>query len=207
MRGYKHVAAEFADRFATGESIQIGTFESYRSGEGDRVDQSEGSASNVITEYRSAPGQLPTPDEHRRLRAVGFDVRGTGVTIIGAKHIMLLRPRYLFCCSSEPDFTRVKLGEVVFEISDLELFGHRLTRAHPVLFGAGFACGPVTYAPRRADVLKDEPVRPDPFLKDPQFETEKELRIVWDVVQVGAPREVIVSHRAAKLIKRLTPPA
>jgi hypothetical protein len=187
MRGYKHIAAEFAEGFAAGDSIQIASYAYYRAGEGDRVDPLEG-----IVKYEAEnvqAGREASPEGAAARVAMGLPAGGfAGSNIVIDKFTVRhhLPPAMLFCCSAEPDLSRVtQLGEAIFEISDLHLFAHRLfMAAYPRLWSARL--GPVIYGERAVNPFEAGPVEQGPFFKSVALQHERELRIVWHTLKADA---------------------
>lgn len=60
MKAYKHIDEEFAQRFISGESIQIGLMSTYQEGEGARVDPLEGMVRNKIDYFSTSKPLGPT---------------------------------------------------------------------------------------------------------------------------------------------------
>ena len=178
MRGFKHIDRQWADAFASGDSIQIGTLASYREGEGERVDPLEGQTLNRITNARFnlKAGQA--------LNLGGIFIGGGGaVSLRNVTTQPTLVAHYLFCCSTEPDENLRRQGQAIFEITDLQAFGECLRQAKPDVL-RNMIVGEVSYEPRS---VVNGVVLPHPFKKDPKFAGEKELRIVWRAVGPPPP--------------------
>lgn len=76
--------------------------------------------------------------------------------------------------------------------------------ARPDLFRSARA-GFVEYVPRSADVFADPEISPDPLKKAERFAIEKEIRVIWQPLKMGAERELITGVDVAGLIKRVKP--
>jgi hypothetical protein len=178
MHAYKHVQNAFAAGFADASSIAIGTLEHYRKGEGDRVDPNEGISHLYQRRPRVITGR-PTQSELNTMRLFGVDVRGASDINFHDNAVIISQPRrYIFCCSTRPDFTRP--DETVFVIKDLYHFARHMRRAHPEILGP-FAINDVTYQTKSGDPFEDQ-IPAGPFFKDPPFRFENERRIVWEAI-------------------------
>jgi hypothetical protein len=208
LRAYKHVKAEFADLFGTGESIQIGTFATFRGGETDRADPYEGRTINYVRSHTINPDGLAplSPSDSNALRALGQEYLSTvnmsNCEFRNMRAISELSPAYLFCASMEPDFGRVDNGEVIFEISDMMRLGHYLSTQRLDLLG-GYICGRVQYESRHRDPFVDGPAYPHPLIKNERFSFEREIRLVFDERRRGNAFERIAARRASKLFRRI----
>jgi hypothetical protein len=208
MRGYKHIAVEWADGFRSGASIQIAPYAYYRAGEGARGDPLEGMVKYHVKDLQAGRQGLP---EHAAARvAMGLPAEGfAGDSIVIGDFTVRhhLPPAMLFCCSAEPDLARVELhGEAIFEISDLHLFAHRLfMAAYPRLWSA--TVGPVVYGDRAVNPFDVGLVEEGPFLKSAAFQDEQELRIVWSSLQVDANAPLrVAAPRCGELLALVAAP-
>ncbi len=207
---YKHIDAKYADGFESGTSIAIGTLSSYRALEGERGDRLEGVAEYVTGEQFLSPQQLSHPQfaEARRLTGLppdGFDPTRFNNVLIGGNTVRYIEPTtYIFCASLEPDLSRVDMGEAIFEISSIDLFAHRLSKARSSLL-ARAQWGKVVYETRSANPFRGGHVNRGPFFKSKDMEWENEFRLVWRVLanQSGLDREIVSAPRTASLIKRI----
>jgi len=213
MRAFKHVPAAFADAFERGEQIKIGTFGYYRALDGPRRDPLEGLAvsipSPIIGDFD--PGNPEQSAQDRALRSVGIVIEGAGVAIdlraFGNRRISQVSEAYLFCCSSEPNWSLAENGQVIFEITDLGAFARELALSEPTLLGAPDVRR-VTYAQRAVDTLYAEAPTPDPFIKDIACAGEKEIRIMWPLPASSSPvrvpsSKIVHCPAAAKFIQKL----
>lgn len=196
---YKHVKHEFAERFETGTEIALGTFSTYRKGEGDRVDPLEGRF--LFHQIGSRLIKNSDMPENRRI------LSNMGISAIGCRNLTVSdnlyeieqRDDYLFCASSEPDFSRSDT-DAIFKIRCLHKFAAALIIDNPKLLGKTVA-GPVRYGAKSADVT-DRGVGPDPFLKSPRLSFERELRVI--IERLAGPDWMTVSSPSAQnLIKRV----
>lgn len=202
MKAFKHVPLEFADAFAAGTSIQIASLEYYRRLENDRADQLEGVAEYVVPV--ATPEQLGSED-YADIREALMLPRapihlGSYVGNV-ARHVS--PPHWVFCASLQPDLGRSVLGEAVFEISNLDLFAHRVSMRSPTHLGC-MAIQPVSYEQRSQNPFEAGLLHVDPFKKDINFQFENEVRVVWSC---AAPRGALPSQvgapKVATLIRRL----
>lgn len=199
MKAYKHIDKEYAARFASGESIQVGLMSAYQEGEGTRVDPLEGRVSNKINYLRT---NTVTPAHQMALRSVGIWIDGTGsLTVRNGTGIMTLAPRLIFCASSAPNEALRAEGQSIYEISDFEAFATILTQADPKLLSEPLV-GKVIYKRREGDAILQGPVFPEPFAKSERFSLEKELRIVWAPTNEREKYQRIRALDAAALIRR-----
>jgi len=210
MRGFKHVKAEFADAFEAGESIRVGTFEYYRSQEGERADPLEGlavSAPGPFVANFGPPSSIPV-EQMRAIHSMGISTEGylNNVLFVGNFAVREVPAAYLFCCSAEPDQSCVEQGQVVFEITGLKSFARALSDAHRGLLAAPIV-GRVLYEERYVDTLRTEAPRVDPFRKSAACAQEKEIRILWQPAQLGnelSPFQDLRCPAAAQLIRRVS---
>ena len=211
MIAYKHISDGPEDRlptgltpaesFEAGISIQLGLFSTYRAMEGDRADPLEGVAEYHVPAATAAHLQ---DGEFAHARAI-MGIRGTmheSCLFQDNTVRRILRDNYIFCCSSEPDLSRIDLGERIYEIHQLDNFAHRLTVA---AFGtlSFIRIGPVTYEKRSANPFLDRLLVEDAFRKSDRFQPEHEIRVVWDTLTDAGPFLRLRSPRAAKLVSRV----
>ncbi len=183
IKAFKHVHSDYADKFRTGESIQIATYEHYRQGEGDRVDPLEG-----ISVNRSDTGNIFREAKFGNPDAIRFidSIIGEGWKKVETTNLIMqnntlrtiLEPSYIFCASTSPDTSRLEAGERCFMIHDLMEFAYQLARVRPDCL-VGFQIAPVSYELRDVDVLRDGFRETSPFLKSSIFQPENEIRIVF----------------------------
>jgi hypothetical protein len=140
--------------------------------------------------------------EYADMRAkFGLPRDGMGSNFFISNYVVrdVLEQKYIFCCSTEPDISRIELDEAIFEISDLDLFAHRLAMSRPDVL-CGFACGPVKYEVRSVDPFRQGLLSNDPFCKSHLLAAERELRIVWDTRTATEPYLRITAPKVARLI-------
>lgn len=204
MLGYKHMDRGLADRFGTGASIQIGTFEYYRNMEGERADPLEGTVEYKVDRLQSAQAHLPEYAEARQLFWLPADGIGPGQHLVFHNNVVRFRlpPSYIFCCSRLPDEKLIAEGQAVFEIDALDLFAHRLTKAlSHVLISA--KAGVVQYENRSVNPFDGSILNHDPFKKSTRFSHENEIRVVWQAIQTEKEFLRIAAPRVAPLLKRI----
>lgn len=208
MRAFKHVEPEFADRFRTGESIQLGTLEYFRTREGLRADKAEGMAANLIETFETDPMRPLGLREREVLSGMGVHIMGNvrnvriqNVTSLGASPIA-----YVFCASGKPDANLRVQGQRIFKIMALHTFAKRLVRSSGGRLGV-FRARRVTYRRQVSNALTDGLVDADPFVKNPAFEWEDEIRICFQVLPMDdavlAPTLLINCPDVAELIREV----
>lgn len=206
MIAFKHVPAEFAEGFRTGQSIQVGSLAHYRAAEGERGDRLEG-----VAEYqfgRPQPYDEFNPDlAHVRKffdEKLGIPITGSFSRniLVTDNVIRYVQPTiYIFCMSSQPDFTRLDKGDLIFKVTDVELFAHRLAmRSNGVLGGA--VVGSVRYGIRSIDPLRSGSLLEEgPFFKSADLNWENEIRVAWDARRDVGPTMILNAPRVARLIE------
>lgn len=171
-RAWKFVDLEHADAVGSG-SIKIGTLASYAQIENGRADQLDG----AVTFNVNLSGGVP---EHRAAAArIGFHGLQEGMGMSECFVTQKAQPANAFCmsaigCRHDPTPDRAK---AVFEINTLLLQWH-LSRKLAEQFSY-IMWGPVSYEPRIIDALANAGQGPDPFIKDPKFEAEQEIRMYF----------------------------
>ena len=175
--GYKHVHAKFADNFASGASIRIGTLSHYRASESFRGDHLEGLAINSVS-YAGANSDDAAIDRLMRAKFSNSRefIQNNYFSNIGM--VQEAANGYIFCVSTTPDWKSIEKGETCFKISNLECFAKLLSRVLPDY------CSPpvvnsVIYENRSVDMAFSEPAVTDPFRKNKNFQWENEIRIYW----------------------------
>ena len=182
---FKHVSADLGDQFASGESIQIATYDYYRNMEGPRADPMEGKLLNW-----SGKGDLfqnakyGNPHAAALMdRVAGLDWRSqpadANIIIRDLGLAFVQPPAYLFCASLAPDLALLAQGQRIFLISDLIEFAAQMCRIAPQTL-TGFSLAPVRYGDVAVNVLHDGVKEGDPFLKDKSYRLENEVRIVFE---------------------------
>jgi hypothetical protein len=188
IRAFKHVSAEYADSFQSGNSIQIATYEYYTKGENNRADPLEGKAIN-----RSGNGSVLREAQLGNAGAISFmnALVGNGWNSLEPEKFVLhnvsliqkLPPSYIFCASLAPDLERIASGERCFMIDDLIEFAYQLMQVRPELL-ASVMVAPVVYEVRDVDVQQHDFRESNPFLKNERFRAENEVRIVFKPGQI-----------------------
>jgi len=117
----------------------------------------------------------------------------TFTTMIGGTITQFVRGAFAFCMA-EPgcrhDSSPGK-PKVIFEIADADALTARILERYPNLF-TGAHIKTVTYRPREF-TSSGTWERPDPFVKDPSFACEREIRILFHG-QPGVPEEPIFTE-------------
>lgn len=202
-KGYKHVDRSVAQQVQDG-SVKLGTYESYRSGEGPRVDKLEGATFARMGTFRQGMGISSKDNDALRNMGIYVGPECRGNVISDNSHLIELPPAYIFCCSKEPDFELAeRQGQAIFEIANLSAFADEVTRASSDVLGKRYL-GSVRYKVRSGDPFKIGPIYPDPFIKAPRFAFEKELRIVWPLAEKPAEESMILNVPAvSRLLQRI----
>ena len=178
--GFKHVALDFADRFAAG-AVRIGTFEYYRAMEGDRRDPLEGLTLDIFNKTIGNEG--PAKRDNEILGLIGFEVLGGQRIKISNVHVYDEVPSpYIFCCSIEADYPLAERdGLAIFAIIDLIGFGKAVVEAAGGNFGKRWGFSEVTYSPRVGNPFESgHLLQADPLVKDPKFAAEREIRFLFE---------------------------
>lgn len=212
MRGYKSVARRWADDFAAGNSIRLGSFASYREGEKGRADPDEGLGgyrqSIPLAFWPGMPDEL-RPQIEAALRKIGCpapppDMPNVHIAAFDNMVSFEVPPMHIFCASVEADFPTYGDEAALFEISDLDLFAHRICKAAADRLWSRFHIGRVCYQSNFIDPLMGD-ASFDPFKKDPAFAADQEVRILFSPLpHVRKELALMVSApRVAPLIRRL----
>ncbi len=192
-RGFKHVPIAYADAFATGH-VRIGSYRAYRAMENERGDTLEGLAvekpSPFIYDSRQGP---PTAGQLRALHSSGASSiigrPNVRVVCIGNTWTQEVPHGYMFCLSSEPDFSFSKKGDAIFEVRALGYFGFLVGCSAPEILGIP-EVGKVIYEDREIDTLLFEAPVLDPFRKSSKFSFENEIRIAWQPVLLPKDKQL-----------------
>lgn len=205
--GYKHVNPRHADAFEAGASIVVGTLDYYRTFESDRRDPEEGRVTHNIEFLEPAHYTEPEYAAARQVLKPMLGDLSKYSPLHSVFHnntiIYTQPPTYIFCCSDQPDEYRMRAGEIVFELSNVALFGQMLREAHPDLLQRS-ECRPVRYGPRAADPFGPAgPLPTGPFEKSNDFRHENEIRIAWRTTIVDRPCVKLSATSTAKLIRRV----
>lgn len=204
-RAYKYVDAGDAEYLMRG-TLKIGTLRSYGALESDRADPREG---RVDMHIRSIGfGKAAThPDADAIAKSMGMyfgpnvDVRFTNNT-----HGRRTPNYYCFCMSVVPNNLSLcrEKEQAIFEVTGIRSLIAVLADLEPRLSGpASFSR--VTYKPTSGDVLDMWQQQPSPFVKEPRFESEREIRIIWMPTDKREPIEFVTepSARVAALLRRV----
>lgn len=196
---FKHVSPMYAEAFASGESIQVATYDYYTKGEGDRIDPLEGRSLNMSGEeniyFHAQCGNPGAIDMMNRLIGPGWQTQSQpmGMLVVGNILIQSLPPAYIFCASLAPDLSRFALGERIFMIHDLIEFAGQLMRYCPDLLKSA-RVAPVEYGKREFNILENGIGEAHPFRKAERFSSEDEVRIAFapgtileDPIRIRAP--------------------
>lgn len=206
MHGFKHMP-KFGDELLTGASIQIGTLTEYRNSEGPRADPLEGIVAHTHSPFRNLPEQHPDfVRERQGLRSLGIEISGNvGHAVIeGNVEIVRTAAAYIFCVSDRPDNSLRHEGQRIFRIGSLHKFAQCITDFVPILEKPRI--GYVSYRDRTANVMCEPKLVPDPFVKEPKFQFEREIRIVWTLPgrdEDYSPYLQISCPKAAKFVREI----
>jgi hypothetical protein len=207
---FKHVPEQFADKFESGESIQIGTLDYYKNLENYRSDKMEGYGQYGYDGVLS-PQHLQAPEYALARKSAGLPEEGflfgSTLYIANNKFINCLRPLYIFCGSKEPDFKRVeKYKECIFEITNISAFSHEL-----IISSNGHIkdveIREIKYRKRLINPFEENiNLSQSPFIKEKYFSYENEIRVVFKPNSNSVPKtKIINSPKAAEYITRINP--
>jgi len=208
MKAYKFVKSAHVDAFEAGEEIRVGTFGAFRQLESGRQDDSEG----YMGYHLEGLGFSNSPQEDSARRAITrlFGKNALAGLLPGQdtnvvmQNVTILRPapfRFIFCTSVSPEAEAKGGEEHLFEITDLELFAYRITKAASDVLAPDFQISEVSYGKTLSDPLVED-AKFNPFVKGPAFASEQEVRVVWKPIRPGQAFNVR-APRAAKLLRRL----
>lgn len=177
MRGIKFVPLEHANAVSEGR-LRIGTLRDYGRLEGPRADPYEG------TVTFSNEGSFTAADpQYRHLVALGFDTAlpsdadAASIQYIGCTFSSQVPNFYCFCASNALTAAPPE-PHAAFEILGVKSLAKAISAAAYEAVGWRSIIRKVTYLPREQRLT--DPLRPpNPFVKDPAFEREDELRIIW----------------------------
>ena len=197
---FKHVPMRFADAFAAGD-IAIGTLEHYRSIAGDRADVDEGLATYHVTSFDSSTANQVEKLAARNFRVIadapGF--RMEGITLVDDT----LPTTYIFCMSTVPDWSRLLLDEVIFEITNVKRFAKAIQKARATLLNRPIIA-PVSYGRKTAETASQAvEIKQGIFNKNEQFRQEREVRIAWGARSDDISWRIVRAPAAVAYIKRL----
>ncbi len=127
------------------------------------------------------------------------------IAAFGNATVFDVPPHHIFCASSLADFPSYGDEETLFEIFDLTHFAMLLRKAAKDQLSGDPQIGLVRYESNLVDPISSDPVRFDPFKKDPQFAEDREIRIVFRPAPAFAKADAIFvrAPRVASLIKRI----
>lgn len=186
VKAFKHTSRQYVGSLLERGAFLIGTFDSYAAIEGPQADPMEGRVR--YGGYAAFRGAITSEQDLRDLRRIGIHIKARGGGTVsnifwnGATALMKLPALYVLCFSLDGDnrHTMEDGYNVTVEVSDLRDLARQLSAKHHDRLGR-FAIGPVQYRSRNLDVRARGPGSdPDPFFKEPRFEAEKEVRIVWE---------------------------
>lgn len=188
-KAYKHIKKSLARKFVNGRSIQICTQQYYRDryeSMGVRGDPHEGACairngSALIFAGQATPEQV---EFVRRTRLVNPDaLPNINIVIENCTFTELVNEHYIFCASTEPDWSKIDDGDEIIEISDFESFAASLSTncAPDGVSLSHFEIGNVFYDDIERDLLDNSPVLKSPFIKHSRFKPENEIRICWNI--------------------------
>lgn len=206
---YKQVSPEWAEAFASGQSIKVGTFQHYAKMPGARADPHEGQQ-----HHDSGPTPVHSSNEPAMwaMRQTGFIDRPARDMIVEGAHTVHYAPAYLiFCVATVPDFEGAEAsGEWIFEI-DMPNFLNEILVRYPDLAPARYAT--VNYNRTVGDLSKGEFFRLNMFAKPFSSRWENERRIIftgreslkeWEALEVPRIRKYVWPvHRPKKSSMKL----
>lgn len=179
--GYRYLEPEYADAFASGECIRIGTVASFQDLE-EHADPLD-SGVELNSGFHQFRGDATEADK-AFMERFDVNIRGGGTVRNGTfnnNRVINRVPGYSICVCLRPDNPTFLTSKktAVCQINDLRAFAFLLTDA------LGWRSTmpqvrPVRYA-ERTFLARDTPITPpaSAFVKRPKFAPEEEVRIHW----------------------------
>lgn len=168
-----------AERLSRGE-IRIGSFTYYHEAEHHTSirDEHEG-----LTVGQTGVAVLTSSERKETIIAGLKFVTETGgiIDVSNSSFVRALPPLYIYTTSSFETVGHFPQYDTVVRIDDIEQFGRAIVDGRRDLFH-GYWSGFVKYQERVYDAMNHAGVEPDPFIKAPQFVTDREFRLVFDPV-------------------------
>lgn len=214
---YKYLSSQFVDSFVNGSSIRIGTLNDFRDIEKHQYgisDSMEGSASTYFADTEHVSGQGREKLQKDLNPLFGFPEK----TVIDLNHIEVVVSHtdcYIFSTSLDSgDLTGKSITiddpdeyNSVVEINNMfrlaELLVGRLFELG--LCTGQYWCKPVVYRKMKRQYDKDGFHMPDPFLKDNEFENQREFRVMIEATNREIQPEIIkIDKLPDYLLRRLT---
>lgn len=181
MRAWKMIDADHADSFETG-CLKIGTLEGYKNLENGRADALDGKVKIAIDTLLPVVSDSDSDSDalraRERLRALNLFV-GANVHMSNCEVILSTPTVYTLCLSVpgtryDPDPT---IEKRVFRLRNLGRIARRIVDVHADL--ESYFISRVIYERRIFNIHEAQDGQPDPFIKDPIFSPEREIRIVF----------------------------
>lgn len=177
--------------------VRLGTLEFYRGCEGKR----RGDPNEGTTTYHTghASGDYDDADfvEIARRSGIHIGPGARGTVIRDCSRRQSVRDAFLLCTSLEPLTAPedvAEFGEYIVQIRDIDLFAHRIGKALAKEFpNPRHKRGPVDYGGTVYRKLEPEP-KAIAFVKDPEFATQREYRLLWECDCYPSPSEPITLH-------------
>lgn len=181
---YKAIDTEHAEAFARG-SVKIGCWSSYAGLEDGKKDDFEGSLLTTLDSLVLTPQSAP--EDFALAREMGVKLsyapgaQGGPTTMSNMKRRQSVQSPWTFCASTipQPVSPPPTKEQTVFEIANLLEFAYRVALADERLKWAQCRCAIVKYEPRVVDAFSRGNTGPSPFIKDPKYGGEREVRCVW----------------------------
>ncbi len=176
---FKHMTRENAERLLQGE-IRIGSFSYYREDEHHSSirDEHEG-----LTVGRTDNAVLTSSNRKETIIAGLKFVTDTGgvINVSNCSFVRPLPPLYIFSTSLLATAGHFPQYDTVVRIEDIEKFGRVIVDGRRDLFH-GYWSGFVQYQERVYDAMHHPGIEPDPFIKAPKLEQDREFRLVFSPV-------------------------
>lgn len=195
---YRYLAQEHAAAALRGEFL-LRRLSYYRTEEcpKERRDLLEGGVKAHI-EFERIDVPSHSQIEGAKRAGIGIHPGARNIVINNQVGLEFVADGFLLCLSECPNNDRLR-GEgrnTVIEIIDLDKLAEAIVKCHQELLEGGRS-GKVKYGPRIYEPMKDPSyLSPDPFLKGYDFETEREIRIVWEA-KPNAPTQFITQCKEA----------
>lgn len=181
---FKHMTRENAERLSRGE-VRIGSFSYYREVEHHSSIQDEHEG---LTVGRTGDAVLTSFDRRETIIAGLKFVTDTGgvIDISNARFIRTMPPLYIYSTSLIEVSGHFPQYDTVIRIEDIEKFGRVIVDGRRDLFH-GCWSGLVQYQDRVYDAMNHPGIEPDPFIKAPHLEGDREFRLVFSPVGLVEP--------------------
>jgi hypothetical protein len=193
MIGYKFLPERFAAGAAEGR-FRISLLTVFNSTEDDGIrDEDDGKTVGYTNEAFEISENSPDIEFRERMERHRFMRADNGGRIINQGHPIRFEyripPTYVLCLTTDKNCRKWldddDPKDAVITIPHVNVLADAIWRRHPDIVGRPIVKR-VRYDQRRADMIREDFLPLDPFSKRPDFQDEKELRILFPAV--GEPK-------------------